>query len=171
VINGFVLVAALLLGWAGAAKAVRPDDTARALRAAGLPCPPGAVRVLAVFEVAVGAGVLSVGGSAFNAAMAASYAVFAAFVGVALGRGWALSSCGCFGQADTPPTPGHLIANAVFAAAATVAAATGAAGPLSGFSHHPAQGAALALVGLVTAGLVVLALTRLPALASVTRAP
>src|SRR5579871_2899030 len=100
--TGPVLVAAVLLVWAGAAKAWRPGDTARALAVAHLPATPAAVRALALVEVAVGVGAVVAGGPAL-AAMACSYGGFAAFVGVALRQGWPLSSCGCFGEPDAPP--------------------------------------------------------------------
>jgi hypothetical protein len=155
-----VLVGALLLIWAGAAKTARPGSTARALRSAGLPAPAAVVRGLATLEVAVGAGAVAVGGRTVDAAMAVSYGAFAVFVGAAIARGWALSSCGCFGEVDARPTRGHLIINAVFGVAAAAAAVTGGARPLAGFGRHPAQGAALAVTAAVTAGLVVLVLTR-----------
>ncbi len=150
-------------------RLVRPHGTARALRAAGLPGGPLLVRLLAVAELGVGAGAAGWGGRAFDAAMAVSYALFGAFVAVALHRRWALSSCGCFGETDVPPTATHLVVDAVLAVAAAAGAATGSIRPLSGFGHHPAQATALTLVAVVTAGLVVLALTRLPTVVAATR--
>jgi hypothetical protein len=169
VIGALVLVGALLLLWAGVAKALRPDGTARALRAAGLPAGPGLVRSLATAEAAVGLAAVTVGGLAVDAMLAGSYAALAAFVAVALRRRWALSSCGCFGVADTPPTAGHLLVDATFAITAAAAAASGAGPALAGFTRHPAQGVAMSLVALVSTGLVVLALSRLPALAAAGR--
>ena len=49
-----------------------------------------------------------------------AYAGFTAFVVLALTRGGVLSSCGCFGKADTPPTRAHAV---VTGAAALVALA------------------------------------------------
>ena len=50
----------------------------------------------------------------------AAYLVFTVFVAHTLRRGGFLTSCGCFGKADTPPTRSHL---AVTGAAAVAAAA------------------------------------------------
>ena len=158
--TGPVLVAGILLVWAGVAKAWRPAGTARALSAAGLPAPPSLVRALAVAEVAIGVGAAAAGG-AFAVAMACSYGAFAVFVGVALRRGWSLSSCGCFGEPDARPTVTHLL---VDVALAGVSLAGGAEGlrAISSVARHPAEGAATALVAVVTAGLVVLILSVLP---------
>jgi hypothetical protein len=171
VILALVFVGALLLLWAGVAKSVRPDGTARALRAAGLPSRPGLIRSLAAVEAAVGLAAVTVGGIAVNAAVAASYAALAAFVAVALRRRWALSACGCFGVADAPPTAGHLAVDATFAIAAVAAAARGTGPAWADCTRHPAEGVALGLVALVSTGLVVLALSRLPALVAAGRSP
>jgi len=169
VVSALVLVAALVLVWAGLAKAARPQGTARALRAAGLPLHPQFVRAVAVLELAVGAAVAGTSDRVAVAAMAVSYAGFTLFVAVALRKGSVLSSCGCFGAADAPPTPGHVLVNAAFATVAGVAAVAETTPALAGFWRHPAQGIALALVAIVTTGLVVLALTRLPALSAASR--
>ncbi len=126
-----LLAASGLLVAGGAAKAARPHDTARALRAAGLPVPASAVRLLAGIEVVVGAAAAVVGGPAPAAAVAASYAAFTAFLTVALRRGWSLSSCGCFGEPDSPPTVVHLVVDAALALAAGCAAASGGPAPLA----------------------------------------
>lgn len=115
----FIVVAALV-GLGGAFKVGRPATTARALADVGLPAPPALVRLGAGFEVAVAAGALAWGSRPFAAALAVSYLGFAGFVLVALRRGVPLSSCGCFGVQDTPPTYGHLVLDL---AAAGVAAA------------------------------------------------
>jgi hypothetical protein len=162
-VTGPVLVGAILLVWAGAAKAARPADTARALRAAGLPAPAALVRGLAGVEAVVGVLVIAVGGRTFDAAMAASYALFAAFVGLAIARGWSLSSCGCFGEADARPTAAHVVIDAALATVSVVAAARGVH-PLAGLGGHPGETAAAVLLSAIIAGLVVLTLTRLPRL-------
>ena len=93
---------------AGAAKTVRPANTARALRQLGWPGSPPLVRCLGVFEVALGTAAAITGNRIAAALLALSYAGFAAFVATALRRGGAVSSCGCFGRPDTPPTASHL---------------------------------------------------------------
>ena len=155
-----VLVGAILLVGAGAAKVLRPDDTARALRWS-----PAVVRAGALGEVIVGAGAAAVGGPVLIGAMAASYAGFAGFVLVALARGWPLSTCGCFGEPDTPPTVLHVVIDAGLALAA-VGGIDGPA-PLRAAWDRPAWGAAVLVLSGVTAGLAYLALARLPRLRSV----
>jgi hypothetical protein len=152
-----LLVGCLLLVGAGAAKTWRPYDTARALHVS-----PALVRAGAAIEVLAGAGAATVGGVVLTAAVAVSYAAFGGFVLVALARGWPLSSCGCFGEPDSPPTVLHVVVDAVLALVALGAIGTQA--PLRAAWHRPGWGAAMVLVSMVTAGLAYLALTRLPRL-------
>jgi len=130
---GPFIVSATLLAAGGAAKLVKPDGTARALREVGLPAPAAAVRIGAAAELAVAPGALAGGGRVLAALVAASYAGFALFVLAALRRGVPLSSCGCFGASDTPPTAVHLALNIAAAgvAAAVALGAPGADGLLS----------------------------------------
>jgi hypothetical protein len=98
----------------------------------GLPASPALVRVGAAVEVAIAAGALVDGSRPFAALVAASYLGFAAFVLAALRRGVPLSSCGCFGVADTPPSGVHLALNlAATAVAGVVALGWAAAGGLA----------------------------------------
>lgn len=126
---GPYLVAIVLLGAGGALKVVRPAFTARAMRDMGLPVSPTVVRAGALVELAVAAGALVGGGRPLAALVAASYAGFALFVLAALRRGVPLSSCGCFGADDTPPTATHLVLNL---AAAVVAGAVAVSGSGAG---------------------------------------
>jgi hypothetical protein len=125
----FLVTVALLLA-GGALKVVRPAFTARAMREMGLPVSATAVRAVAVAEVAIAAGALVGGGRILAALVAASYAGFAAFVAAALRRGVPVSSCGCFGADDTPPTTVHLVLNlaAVAVAGAVALSGSGAGG-------------------------------------------
>ena len=91
----------------------------------GLSGPPVAVRAGAVVELAIAAGALVGGGRLFAALVAASYTGFAAFVLAALRRGTPLSTCGCFGTPDTPPTGVHLGLNVAAALVALAVALTG----------------------------------------------
>jgi len=128
---GPFIVAAALLGAGGASKVVRPSTTARALREMGLPASPTLVRVGAFAELVVAAGALAGAGRLFALLLAASYLAFAAFVVAALHRGVPLSSCGCFGVTDTPPTPVHVGINlAAAAVAGAVAVGWASAGGL-----------------------------------------
>lgn len=155
-VGPFLVAVALLLA-GGAAKVVRPAFTARAMRDMGLRASPAAVRAGALAELAVAAGALVGGGGGRLLAglVALSYAGFAAFVAAALRRGLPLSSCGCFGRDDTPPTPVHLVVNLAAAVIAGAAALTGSgAGGLTELSALGGsvlgRGAFLAAVGAAT---------------------
>lgn len=123
---GPFLAAVALLGAAGALKLVRPSTTAKALRELGLPASPTLVRAGALAELIIAAGALVGGGRPFAILVAVSYAAFAGFVLAALRRGTPLSTCGCFGAPDTPPTAVHLFLNLAAAGVATAVAVTGA---------------------------------------------
>jgi hypothetical protein len=158
------LAAAVLLGAAGIAKVARPADTATALRAAGLPAGPALVRIGAAAEVSVAAAALAEPGPFTGGLVAAAYAAFAVFVVVALRRGWALASCGCFGRPDTPPRRAHAVLNAAAAAGALWWAAAWPGGDGSGrlarlFFHQPWHGGPLALITVVVVGLAYLVWT------------
>jgi hypothetical protein len=170
---GLYLVASGLLVAAGAAKAVRPDDTARAAAALlpGRRVPSHqtlrrAVRAAALAEAALGLVALVVPRPVTGAFVALSYALFFAVVLYARARGGPLASCGCFGRPDTPPTRLHLAVDLVLAAGA-VAVAAGA--PASGsiatlLAHQPWAGLPLLFVSAVGLWLTFLALSALAAL-------
>ena len=158
-----LLVSGGLLAAAGVAKVVRPDGTARALQQAGLPGRPVVVRVGAALEVAVGTVAVALGGPVPALLVAASYLGFAAFVATAIRRGWSLSSCGCFGEPDVPPTRLHVVADLAVAAVAAAAAA-GDVHPATVIAQHPAQGVLLCAMSALIAGMVYLLLSRLPRL-------
>lgn len=159
------LAATALLGAAGVAKTVRPGDTANALRTAGLSSRrlPALVRAGAAAEVVLAVAAIAVPGALTGALVAAVYAGFAVFIVLALRRGWSLSSCGCFGRPDTPPTPAHAALNAGAAVSAGWWAATWGAASLSAgkgvehlgrlFVHEPWHGAPLGLLVVVLSGL------------------
>lgn len=123
---GLVDAGAVLTVVAGGQKLRDPAPLVRALRSVSLRMGAGPVRVAAACEVAAGLAVLLVGSRAATLALGASYVVFTGFVVLALTRGGVLSSCGCFGTADLPPTWSHALVTAVIAGAAM----TGAPGPL-----------------------------------------
>jgi hypothetical protein len=174
---GLYLAGCALLVVAGAAKAVRPGDTARALatsvplsvRALG-----GLVRGGAAVEAVLGAVALMFPRPLSASAVALSFAVFAVFVAWARVRGGAIASCGCFGTPDTPATALHVVVNVVLCLSAVgvavgVAAGTGG-GPAaraptgsiaSILSHQPLHGVPLVLASAAAAWLTFLAITGL----------
>ena len=119
---GPFLASAALLVLAGAGKLRAPLPLARALRLAGFPVGVPAVRAGAALEVVLGLAALLTGSAPAAAGVALSYAAFTGFVLLGLRRGTALSSCGCFGTADTPPTWTHVgLTGALALVAAAVA--------------------------------------------------
>ena len=166
---GVYLMACGLLTVAGVSKAVRPDDTARALASAtGINLRPvrASVRVGSVVEVAVGLTALVAPRPWSAGLVAVSYALFAVFVGYARSRGGAIASCGCFGTHDTPATSVHVVINVVLALSVTaVAWSAPSSGTLVGIlAHQPGAGIPLVAVSALGAWLVYLAISVLAAL-------
>lgn len=141
------------------AKLYRPDDTARALQVAGLPGHRRLVRAGAAGEVAVAVAAVAAPGPVTGALVAAVYLAFAGFVGVALVRGWPLSSCGCFGRPDARPGYQHLLLDAGAAAVAGWWARRAPSRIGAVFVHSPGHGLPLGLVAAVIAGLAYLVWT------------
>ncbi len=112
-LTGAALAAAFVLVAAGLPKFARPATTVGALRSVGLPASSAVVRMLSAAEVVVGSVAAVAGGRVASALVAASYAAFTIFLVLALRRDGAVSSCGCVGRADTPPTWSHLIVTVV----------------------------------------------------------
>lgn len=164
---GPLLAGAALLALAGAAKVVRPEGTARALRQAGLPARPWVVRCLAAAEVVVGVAGATVGGAGPALAVGVSYVVLAGFVALAIVRRWPLTTCGCFGEPDSPPTVLHVLIDAGLGAAALLAGAAAGRAPIALAVRRPGWGTAMVALACVTAGLSFLAMSRLPKLRGV----
>jgi len=174
VLAGPFTIAAVLLAVGGALKAVRPRDTAQALTAVGLRFPAffparAVVRVGGAVETAIGVGALLTGGPVFAALVAASYLVFAAFVTVALRSGASISSCGCFGKVDTPPSAVHVVVDLVAAAVAVGAAIVGDVALPEVLGDQPLLGIPFLVLVVIGCSLVFLAFTSLPKTMAVVR--
>ena len=157
----FAIAAALLVA-GGALKAVRPADTATALRQSGLPGVPWLVRAGGLVEAGVGAAALVTGDRVAAVLVAVSYAAFALFVVMALRRGTPLASCGCFGKEDSPPTRLHVGLTTAAAAAAVAVAVQPGVGLADVVRTQPLAGVPfLVLLGCGVA-FAYLALTSLP---------
>lgn len=170
---GLYLVAAALLVGAGVAKALRPDDTARAFGSTFRIRPERLrawVRVGAAVEVAVGIVALAWPGPVPAALVAASYFVFAATLAVVRSTGGAIGSCGCFGSPDTPATITHVVANACLGAAAVaVAAAHFRDSVLGVLADQPWRGVPLLMASLLAAWLTLLVMDQMARLTAVRR--
>jgi hypothetical protein len=152
---GLYLAAAMLLGVAGVAKAVRPAESALALGRL-VPGLAGVasfvVRVLAVAEAAVGLLALVWLARLPAVLVAVSYGVFAVAVLVVRARGGPLATCGCFGGIDTPPTAASAVAVAAQAPQRLLSAV---------LASEPLHGIPLLLGSAVTALLAFVAMSLL----------
>lgn len=128
---GVFFIACGLLVLAGVSKAVRPDDTARALvllvpggtsRTLSFNMARQTVRIGALTEAALGAFALLFPRPVTAALIAVSYVLFVCMVVFARRNGGPLSTCGCFGRPDTPATGLHVVLNVVFVATAVAVA-------------------------------------------------
>ena len=155
-----LLVASALLAVAGAPKVVRPVNTLGALRSVGVRVSPVTVRLFGGLEASLGIATLATGARVLAALVAASYAAFSVFLVIALRSGGAVSSCGCLGRADTPPTRSHLVVTAALTMTSGLAAGTGADG-LSSITWSPTSATTLCFAA-VSIWLVWLIFTALP---------
>ena len=126
-LGGPAVASAILLAIGGTSKLLGPANTSHALRGLGLPAAPFGVRVLAAAEIGVAVGALAAGSRYAWLLVAGAYLGFTGFVVFAMARGGAVSSCGCFGAPDTPPTLVHVL---LTASASALAFATA-------FGHPP----------------------------------
>ena len=170
---GLYLIGSALLVVAGAAKAIRPGDTALALAQVF----PGhlrlqpLVRIGAACEAGVGVLALLLPRPLPAALVCASYLGFAAYVSYVRRRRGLLATCGCFGRTDTPATWLHVVINLVLAAAAAGVAGgtTGASTLHSVLTAQPWGGVPLLVASGVGLWLTYQALTLLPSLGTARR--
>jgi hypothetical protein len=167
VLAGPFAIATVLLAVGGAAKSVRPRDTAQALTAVGIRFPrvlPArvVVRVGGAAEAVIGTAALLVGGPVLCALVALSYLAFAGFVVVALRSGAPISSCGCFGKVDTPPSIVHVVLDLAFAGLAAAAAVVGDVALPDVLGDQPLLGIPFLMLIVIGCSLVFLAFTSLP---------
>jgi hypothetical protein len=177
---GVYITACLLLVGAGVAKALHPDDTARALVTStttggtrlGASAARRVVRSGAMGEALLGAAGLVLVNRAVAAGVAVSYGAFAAYVALVRRRGGPLATCGCFGTPDTPATRLHVVLDAGLALAAlSVAIETttgGSGGSMASLLwHQPWHGVPLAGTAVLCAWVIVHTLSTLPRLQAV----
>jgi Methylamine utilisation protein MauE len=167
VLAGPFAIAAALLAIGGGLKAIRPRDTAQALTAVGLALPrllPARtlVRIGGVVEAVIGVGALVTGGPVFAGLVAVSYLAFAGFVVVALRSGKPISSCGCFGKVDTPPSAVHVVIDLAAAGIAVGAAIVGGVALPEVLADQPLLGIPFVFLLVIGLALVFLAFTALP---------
>lgn len=163
VLAGPFAISCVLLALGGGAKAVRPGDTANALAAVKLPHARLLVRLGGAAELVIAIGALVLGDPVLAGLVALSYLAFAVFVLVALRSGTPISSCGCFGKIDTPPSVVHVVVDLSLAVVAAVVAVTGAAVALPDvMADQPLLGIPFALLVAIGSYLAFVSFTALP---------
>jgi hypothetical protein len=163
---GIYLMGCALLVAAGAVKAIRPADTARAI--AGALGRPGTRRwVYAVRSVAAGEAVVGIVGIVspdvpVAVIVSVSYAAFTVFVLYARASGGVLSTCGCFGSPDTPPTVLHGALDALVSAGALLVAVDWSGGGVTSvLGHQYLDGVPLVVASAIAAWLAFLVMSPL----------
>jgi hypothetical protein len=172
VLAGPFAIATVVLALGGALKALEPASTAHALIALGLPGGRLLVRIGGAFEAVLAVAALVTGFPVAAALVAASYAAFAVVVLFALRSGRPISSCGCLGKVDTPPSWVHVGIDVVAAGVAAGAALAGAADIAlpDVLGDQALLGVPFILLVVVGVGQVLLALTALPKVTAAARA-
>jgi len=112
VAQGITTIALVLLAASGVAKALDPNPTRGALKAARLPSSSAAVVLLGLAELLAVIAGIAIGGP-WLAPAAALYLGFTVFTLAAVRGRIPVQSCGCFGREDTPPTWFHVAYNVV----------------------------------------------------------
>ena len=135
VLTGALQILASVIAVGGVAKIASPDGFASLLRTLGLPGTRAVSRACGAVEVVLGVGAVVAGGTIAAALVGLTYTAFA--VVVLLARRSGASSCGCFGSVASPPSPVHVVVNAVSAVVAFAAAAVDPASLADSLSGQP----------------------------------
>lgn len=157
VLTGLYHVVAAVLVVGGVAKIRSPRGFEAMALAAGRRVPRGTGRVVGAVEVTMGVVAIATGAPPWSAALALLYAAFAGVVVIASRRG--ATSCGCFGSADAPPGPVHVVVDATAAAVAVLMVFDPPGSLAQVLAAQPAAGVPYVMVVAVTTALVVVALT------------
>lgn len=152
----------------GAFKVVQPSGVAGAVQTLGMKVPRLIGRLIGSVEIAIGAAGLSAPGPVPAIAVGIAYLAFALVVVVLMRRGE--TSCGCFGQIESPPSGLH-VAIDLGAAAAALGHAAAVSPSIVEYSRTLGW-EAIPFVGLIAIGVLctVAILTVLPAVVAQTRA-
>jgi methylamine utilization protein MauE len=105
------LTLATVLGVAGVQKLREPLDTVQALHALRLPDSRAAVRILGGLELGLALVSLALLGAPTAVLVALCYFGFALVIWRLMRSGTPLSSCGCLGSAEVPPSYFHVAFN------------------------------------------------------------
>jgi hypothetical protein len=151
IVSTLFFVAAGLLAWSGVTKVLRPDAASAALTAARLPGGRSVGRTLGLFEAGLGLWCLAAPAPAGAALLATAYLAFAGFVVLLLRSRTPVSSCGCLGGEEAPPSVGHVAVDLTMAAFGFAAAVAPRFPGLVSFVVHLRISGAVYVIGLVAA--------------------
>tara|TARA_B100000686_G_C16792440_1_gene979726 strand:+ start:212 stop:724 length:513 start_codon:yes stop_codon:yes gene_type:complete len=112
-VEGLFFVVCEVLVISGVAKFFSPKPTKSALSTLGLPSSLSIVKALGLTEITLGVSGVVVGGRYIPMAVGALFAFFIVFIIFAI-RHDGLTTCGCFGAMNEPPTLLHAFANIIF---------------------------------------------------------
>ncbi len=164
-------VASTILALGGVAKVREPEHLSQVLRVTELPSRLAFVRIVGCFELAAGVAALIRPDVWTGTAVSALYALFALFLVWVIARKVPVSSCGCLGARETPPSLIHVVLNlGAVAAAVTVASGIRPAGLVSFLAHLSYLGVPFVIGASAIGYLAYLSVALLPtALSSYTR--
>ncbi len=162
VLEGPMAVLGVVLVVSGIMKLADTAPTEAMFGAMRLPDSGLVVRLVALYEIVVGVGVVVFGGRVFAALVGASYAVFTIVSATLLARGERSVSCGCFGRSSATISPIHVAVDAIATAIAVLATIVGVPAFLDLAGDLPGAGIPQALLILLTAALTIAVLTVLP---------
>lgn len=168
VLIGAFGIACGLLMVSGAFKIVQPAGAAGAVQTLGMRVPRWTGRLIGVAEIAAGLAGLVVSGPIPALAVGSAYLAFTLVVVVLMRRGE--TSCGCFGQIESPPSGLHVGIDLCAAGAAFGHAATGSPSIFDFVQTLDWEG--VPFLGLIVIGVLcaVAILTVLPGVVAQTRA-
>lgn len=161
-IAGLYLAVTALLALGGVLKVLRPNETATALAALGLPSQSFVIRGLGLVEIVIGIVAFGTGHPIASLLTAGAYMSFAGFVLIARRAKTPVQSCGCFGKAETPPSIIHITVNLMAAGVAVLIAIWPIPALTELLSDQPGAGVPLLLLTAVIIYLLYVALTALP---------
>jgi Methylamine utilisation protein MauE len=148
--TALTIVAALLAVGAGLTKLVSPRSAVLAMRSVGLPSSDAAVRLGSLVECVVAAATLVSPSWIPRLLLALSFLALSAFVAAALRTGRAID-CGCFGAAGGEIGRRHLALNAALCVGVAASLLTRSGAIAGSVRLGSLSGAAVLLVGIVSA--------------------
>jgi len=154
--------AAGLVVFSGAMKLRHHGPAGRALGVLRLPSGPWTVRAIGLVEMGIGMWCLAAPGRASAVFLALLYAAFGAFVALLMRVRAPLTSCGCLGNEESPPSLAHVVLDLAAAATAALVASSPPSGVIPFAARLPLGGVPFVTGTVLIAYLAYLAVAHLP---------